>query len=103
MPIYLDSVQHYTPYQVGLTLMWVGFGSVIVMPFLPLIQSRVDSRVIVAVGCAVYAVSNFINSHLSPASGTPQLMLPEFIQGIGQSLITIPLSALATTGFQGSS
>jgi len=101
MPIYLDSVQHYTPYQVGLTLMWVGFGSVIVMPFLPLIQSRVDSRVIVAVGCAVYAVSNFINSHLSPASGTPQLMLPEFIQGIGQSLITIPLSALATTGISG--
>ncbi|MBW4444925.1 MAG: DHA2 family efflux MFS transporter permease subunit [Plectolyngbya sp. WJT66-NPBG17] len=101
MPIYLDSVQHYTPYQVGLTLMWVGFGSVVVMPFLPLIQSKVDSRVIVAVGCAVYAVSNFINSHLSSNSGTPQLMLPEFIQGIGQSLITIPLSALATTGIPG--
>lgn len=101
MPVYLDSVQHYTPYQVGLTLMWVGFGSVIVMPFLPMIQAKVDSRVIVAVGCAVYAVSNFINSHLSAQSGTPQLMLPEFIQGIGQSLITIPLSALATTGIPG--
>jgi MFS transporter, DHA2 family, multidrug resistance protein len=98
MPIYLDSVQHYTPYQVGLTLMWVGVGSVLVMPFLPIIQSKVDSRLIVAVGCAVYAVSNFMNSHLSAQSGTPQLMLPEFIQGIGQSLITIPLSALATTG-----
>lgn len=101
MPIYLDSVQHYTPYQVGLTLMWVGFGSVLVMPFLPVIQSKVDSRVIVAVGCAVYAVSNFMNSHLSSQTGTPQLMLPEFIQGIGQSLITIPLSTLATAGIQG--
>ncbi|MBW4442059.1 MAG: DHA2 family efflux MFS transporter permease subunit [Plectolyngbya sp. WJT66-NPBG17] len=101
MPVYLDTVQNYTPYQVGLTLMWVGVGSVIVMPFLPIIQARVDSRVIVAVGCAIYAISNFINSHLSAQSGTPQLMLPEFIQGIGQSLITIPLSALATTGIPG--
>ena len=101
MPVYLVSVQHYTPYQVGLTLMWVGFGSVLVMPFLPIIQSKVDSRVIVAVGCAVFAVSNFINSHMSAQSGTPQLMLPELIQGIGQSLITIPLSALATAGIQG--
>lgn len=101
MPIYLDSVQHYTPYQVGLTLMWVGFGAVVVMPFLPIIQAKVDSRVVVAVGCAIYAVSNFMNSHLSTQTGTPQLMLPEFIQGIGQSLITIPLSALATAGIQG--
>lgn len=101
MPVYLDSVQHYTPYQVGLTLMWVGVGAVLVMPFLPIIQSKVDSRVIVAVGCAVYAVSNFMNSHLSAQSGTPQLILPEFIQGVGQSLITIPLSALATAGIPG--
>jgi DHA2 family multidrug resistance protein len=28
-------------------------------------------------------------------------MLPELIQGIGQTLITIPLSALATAGIQG--
>jgi DHA2 family multidrug resistance protein len=101
MPIYLDTVQHYTPYQVGLTLMWVGFGAVLVMPFLPIIQVKVDSRVIVAVGCAVYAASNFMNSHMSTQTGTPQLMLPEFIQGIGQGLITIPLSALATAGIQG--
>jgi DHA2 family multidrug resistance protein len=100
-PVYLVSVQNYTPYQVGLTLMWVGFGSVLVMPLLPKIQSKVDSRVIVAVGCAIFAVSCFINSHMSAESGTPQLMLPEFIQGIGQSLITIPLSALATAGIQG--
>ncbi|MFL9458305.1 DHA2 family efflux MFS transporter permease subunit [Tolypothrix bouteillei VB521301_2] len=101
MPVYLDSIQHYTSYQVGLTLMWVGFGSMLIMPFLPIIQSKVDSRVVVAVGCAIFAVSNFMNSDLSTQSGTPQLILPEFIQGIGQSLITIPLSALAIAGIQG--
>jgi DHA2 family multidrug resistance protein len=100
MPVYLDSVQRYTPYQVGLTLMWVGLGSVLVMPFLPVIQSKVDSRIIVAIGCAIFAVSNSMNSHMSLLSGTPQLMLPEFLQGIGQSLITIPLSALATGGIE---
>lgn len=100
MPVYLDSVQQYTPYQVGLTLMWVGFGSVLVMPLLPLIQSKVDSRVIVAVGFAVFAISSFMISSMSALSGTPQLMLPEFIQGIGQSLIMVPLATLATAGIE---
>jgi MFS transporter, DHA2 family, multidrug resistance protein len=100
MPIYLDSVQNYTPYQVGLTLMWTGVGSILIMPFMPIIQSKVDSRVIVAAGTAIFAVSSFMNSAMSSQTGTPQLILPELIQGIGQGVISIPLSGLATAGIE---
>lgn len=96
LPVYLDSVQQYTPYQVGLTLFWNGVGAAALMPCLPWLQSKIDSRVIVAIGCAIFAVSSFIDSGMSVQSGTPQLIEPRLIQGIGQSLITVPLAGLAT-------
>lgn len=100
LPIYLDAVQHYTPYQVGLTLMWTGVGSILIMPFLPILQSKIDSRVIVAAGAGIFAVSCFMTSTMTAQSGTPQLILPRLIQGIGQSAIAIPLTGLATAGIE---
>lgn len=100
LPVYLDSVQQYTPYQVGLTLFWNGIGCAVVMPCLPWLQSKIDSRMIVAAGCAIFAVSSFIDSGMSAQSGTPQLIEPRLIQGVGQSLITVPLAGLATAGIE---
>lgn len=100
LPVYLDSVQQYTPYQVGLTLFWNGVGSAVTMPCLPWLQSKFDSRVVVAAGCAIFAMSSLIDSGMSSQSGTPQLIEPRLIQGIGQSLITVPLAGLATAGIE---
>lgn len=100
LPVYLDSVQQYTPYQVGLTLFWNGVGASVVMPYLPWLQSKLDSRVVVAAGCAIFALSSFMDSGMSSQSGTPQLIEPRLIQGMGQSLITVPLAGLATTGIE---
>lgn len=102
MPVYLDTIQQYTPLQVGLTLMWSGFGASITMICLPSIQSKIDSRLIVASGCAIFAVSCFMTSTMSSQTGTPQLIAPEIILGIGQSAISVPLASLATAGIEAS-
>lgn len=100
LPVYLGNVQGYDALQIGQVIMWAGLPQLFILPFLPLIMKRVDPRFLLAFGFTLFAVSCFINAHMSIDTAYDQLRFPQLIRAIGQPFIMIPLSGLSTGGVE---
>lgn len=99
-PLYLAQVQGYNAWQTGMTMMWFGFPQLIMVPLIVRLMKVVDLRHLVAIGCAVFAASLLININMSADSAYDQLRLANFIRGIGQPFLSVPLAVIATVGIE---
>lgn len=99
-PLYLAQIQDYNALQIGVTMMWFGFPQLIAVPLIVRLMKKVDLRHLVAFGCVIFAWSCLINIHLNAESGYEQLLLANFIRGIGQPFLSIPLAVIATVGIE---
>jgi MFS transporter, DHA2 family, multidrug resistance protein len=100
LPVYLAESQGYNSEQVGMVLAWTGLPQLVLIPFVPLLMRHFDTRLLVAVGFGLFAVSCFMNLRISPDYAADQLLLPNLVRAVGQSLLLTPLSALATGGIE---
>lgn len=100
--LYLGQVQNYSPSAIGLTLMWVGVPQLFVMPLLPWLMRKVDSRWLAAVGFFVFTLSSLLNSWLDSNYAGDQFRFSLILRALGQPLFIIPLSALAMSKMQSS-
>jgi MFS transporter, DHA2 family, multidrug resistance protein len=100
LPVYLAESQGYNSEQVGLVLAWTGLPQLVLIPFVPFLMRRFDTRLLVAIGFALFAASCFMNLEISPDYAADQLLLPNLVRAVGQSLLLTPLSALATGGIE---
>lgn len=100
IPLYCAQVQGYDPEQIGTVVMWSGLPQLVLFPLMPRLMRRVDSRVLVAVGTLLFAISCWINTALTQDVGMQQLILPQLLRALGQPLVGVPLSQLATAGLE---
>jgi len=100
LPNYLSQTQGYNSEQVGEVLAWTGFPQLAIIPFVPWLMKKIDARLLVAIGFALFAASCFLNIHVSQDYAADQLLWPNVVRAIGQSLVMTPLSALATGGIE---
>jgi DHA2 family multidrug resistance protein len=99
MPLYLARVQGYDAYQIGMVQMWMGLPQLFLLPFLPLVMKYVDSRLVLAFGIALFAVSCLMNGFgMSGDTAADQLRWPQLVRALGQPFIISPLSQMATVG-----
>jgi len=98
LPLFLAQIQGYNALQIGEVLVWAGIPQLFIIPFLPKVMKRIDVRLIVAVGLSLFAISAFMNSNMTNETGLDQLRVSQFIRAMGQPLIMIPLSSIATAG-----
>ena len=98
MPLYLSQIQGYNAMQIGEVLMWVGVPQLFLIPFVPRLMKRFDIRLIIAIGVSFFAVSCFMNSSLTNLTAIDQLRWSQLVRAIGQPLIMVPLSSVATAG-----
>jgi DHA2 family multidrug resistance protein len=98
LPQYLAIAQGFDAQQSGEVMAWTGIPQLFVIPFVPFLMRRFDSRLLVGVGLSVFALSCFLNLHLSPDYASPQLFAPDIIRALGQALVLTPLSAVAMVG-----
>jgi DHA2 family multidrug resistance protein len=96
MPLYLSQIQGYNAMQIGEVLMWVGLPQLFIIPFVPRIMKRVDMRLLIAIGVSLFAVSCFMNSTLTNQSAIDQVKWAQLVRALGQPLIMVPLSTIAT-------
>ncbi|MGX4804868.1 MDR family MFS transporter [Bradyrhizobium guangdongense] len=100
LPVYLSRIQGYNSEQIGLVLAWTGLPQLIVIPLVPRLMKRFDPRIVIGVGFALFAASNFMNVHMTGDYAADQLFWPDVVRAFGQALVLAPLSAVATAGIE---
>lgn len=100
LPVYLARVQGYNAEQIGMVLAWTGFPQLLLIPLVPRLMRKFDVRIVIAVGFAIFAASNFMNIEMTGNYAGDQLFWPNIVRAIGQALVFTPLSAIATAGIE---
>jgi DHA2 family multidrug resistance protein len=100
LPVYLSRIQGYNAEQIGMVLAWTGFPQLLLIPLVPRLMQRFDARIIIGIGFALFAASNFMNIHMTNDYATDQLFWPNVVRAFGQALVFAPLSAVATAGIE---
>ena len=100
LPVYLSRIQGYNAEQIGMVLAWTGLPQLVLIPLVPRLMQRIDARVIIGIGFALFATSNFMNIGMTADYASDQLFWPNVVRAVGQALVFAPLSAVATSGIE---
>jgi DHA2 family multidrug resistance protein len=100
LPQYLARIQGYNSEQIGMVLAWTGLPQLVLIPLVPRLMKRFDARLIIGIGFALFAASNFMNIYMTRDYGSDQLFWPNVVRAVGQALAFAPLSAIATAGIE---
>src|SRR5258705_6865962 len=100
LPVYLSRIQGYNAEQIGMVLAWTGLPQLVLIPLVPRLMKRFDPRLVIGVGFALFAASNFMNICMSTDYASDQLFWPNVVRAVGQALVVAPLSAVAPTGIE---
>ncbi len=98
LPLYLGQIAGYTPMQIGLVIMWMGLPQLFIMPFAARLSTKLDNRVMMSAGLALFALSCFMNIHMTADTAGPELIAAQIVRALGQPLIMITLSNFAING-----
>jgi DHA2 family multidrug resistance protein len=100
LPLYLARIHGYNSEQIGMVLAWTGLPQLVLIPLVPRLMKSVDLRIVIALGFALFAASNFINIEPTSDYAADQLLLPNIVRAVGQALVLTPLSAIANAGIE---
>jgi DHA2 family multidrug resistance protein len=100
LPVYLSRIQGYNAEQIGMVLAWTGLPQLVLIPLVARLMKRFDPRIMISVGFVLFAVSNFMNIYMTNDYASDQLLWPNVVRAVGQALVFVPLSAVATSGIE---
>jgi MFS transporter, DHA2 family, multidrug resistance protein len=95
LPIMLQTLLAYPPMQAGIAMAPRGIGSFFMMPITGLMTGRFDPRKLLTVGLLVGGLTLFWLSRLSLQAGYWDIFWPQLIQGVGMSLLFVPLTTVS--------
>jgi DHA2 family multidrug resistance protein len=95
LPIWLQTLLGYPAVNAGLTMAPRGLGSMLGMPVIGALLSRLDPRKVLITGLVLGATSTFQMARLNLNVGYWDLFWPQFIQGFGLACIFVPLTVIA--------
>lgn len=98
LPLYLAVTQGFDAEQIGGVMAWTGLPQLLVIPLVPLLMKRIDSRLLVGIGLLIFSASCFMNLWLDRDYGASQLLWPNVIRALGQAIVMTPISAIAMVG-----
>src|SRR5580700_2195870 len=96
LPAYLGQAQGYNAEQIGAVLAWTGLPQLILIPLVPKLMQRFDTRYIAFTGLMIFAYSCFMNTAMSSDYSGDQLWIPNIVRAIGQAMVLTPLTSVTT-------
>ena len=96
LPAYLGQAQGYNAEQIGAVLAWTGLPQLILIPLVPKLMQRFDTRYVAITGLMIFAYSSFMNTAMSPDYAGDQLWIPNIVRAIGQAMVLTPLTSVIT-------
>jgi DHA2 family multidrug resistance protein len=79
-------------------LAWTGLPQLILIPLVPRLMQRFDTRYIAFTGLMIFAYSCFMNTAMSPDYAGDQLWIPNIVRAVGQAMVLTPLTSVMTGG-----
>jgi MFS transporter, DHA2 family, multidrug resistance protein len=96
LPAYLGQAQGYNSEQIGAVLAWTGLPQLVLIPLVPKLMQRFDTRYIAFTGLMIFAYSCFMNTAMSADYAGDQLWIPNIVRAIGQAMVLTPLTSVTT-------
>src|SRR5207245_5303010 len=69
VPLFLAQVRGFSAMQIGQTVVIVGLTQLVLSPFTPRIARRVDLRIMLSIGIALFAISMYLTAILTNQTG----------------------------------
>src|SRR5689334_1398175 len=95
LPIMLQTLLGYPPLQAGIAMAPRGIGSFFMMPLTGLMTGRFDARKLLSIGLVIGGGTLIWLSRLNLQAGYWDVFWPQLIQGVGMSLLFVPLTTVA--------
>jgi MFS transporter, DHA2 family, multidrug resistance protein len=95
LPLYFQSMMDYSAWWAGLAVAPRGLGSILAMPLVGLLVSRVDTRILVSCGFGVFGICSLIWATLTLQMSPWSMTIPIVISGFSLGLVFVPLSVVA--------
>ena len=95
LPLFLSSVRGYDSLQIGTVMMVTGAFQFLSGPLAGALERRIDQRLMLALGLAVFAVGLWLNGQLTAEAGLAQLFLPQALRGFALMFCFLPITSLA--------
>ncbi|MFZ0591878.1 MAG: DHA2 family efflux MFS transporter permease subunit [Bryobacteraceae bacterium] len=94
LPLYFQTMMYYSALWAGLAVSPRGLGSIVAMPLVGLLVSKVDTRILVSLGFGIFGICSLtwgtITLQISPWS----MLIPIIISGFSLGLVFVPLSTV---------
>lgn len=95
LPLYYQSIMDYSAWWAGLVVSPRGVGSIIAMPLVGILVSRLDTRILVSTGFAVFGTCSLFWSRLTLQISPWSMLWPIVISGFSLGLVFVPLSVVS--------
>src|SRR5947208_2888778 len=95
LPVMLQTLLGYPALQAGIAMAPRGIGSFFMMPLTGLMTGRFDARKLLTIGLIVGGSTLLWLSRLNLRAGYWDIFWPQLIQGIGMSLLFVPLTTVS--------
>ena len=94
-PVYLAVVRGYSSLMIGKTMFVTGFCMFLTAPLAGRLMTRVDPRVMIAIGFTCFAVGTYQATFVTVDWDFWELLWPQIFRGVGLMLAMVPINTLA--------
>jgi len=100
LPLWLQTVMGYTPTWAGIATSPVGFLALILSPIVGKNLTRIDMRLVCALGFLVFAGTAWWFSSMTLDISIGTIFLPRMLQGIGIAFFFVPINQIILSGIE---
>ncbi|HTV41420.1 MAG TPA: DHA2 family efflux MFS transporter permease subunit [Candidatus Sulfotelmatobacter sp.] len=94
-PLFLQSLLGYDAFTSGLSVAPRGVGAFCALFFVGVMVSRIDARIIAAMGFAFSALASYMLCRLTLQISMGSVLIPNILAGFGSGLLFVPLTTLS--------
>lgn len=96
LPLYLAQIQNYNALQIGEVIMWMGVPQLFLIPLVPKLMKYISPKWLCTLGFGLFGLASFSSGGLNPDFAGPQFNQIQIIRALGQPLIMVTISLIAT-------
>jgi DHA2 family multidrug resistance protein len=101
IPLFLGRVRGYNASEIGSTVVIAGCAQLLGVPIAASLSQRVDQRIVITFGLALFALGLWLFSAMTPDWGFAALFWPQVVRSFAVMLCIVPSVGLALGNFEG--